>query len=343
MSQLQPAAINPKGYGPLLSIVVTSYTMERLKDIYDLLDSIKLQDYPYIETVFVGERTRELGDRVRAYAEEKKIQNVKILFNEGEPGLSSARNLGIKNASGEIVGFVVDDAVLAPSWARELVNTFGTHESAVGVTGPAFPLWEDESMDWFPAEFYWIIGCTSWYSSDKIVKIRNLWGMNMAFRKEVFQMCGLFSPSLGLWGGDKVGWNKPPGDENEFSFRVKQKMGKDLLYNPRVIIKHKIRKRSYTLKLIAKEAYRIGLSRAIIRKLYKGSAQSEDNLDIEGALLGRVFTRTFPGILAGFFTAPLVAWRKLCVTMVALSFLVFGFCAYYRYGLFNKTGILGKN
>jgi glucosyl-dolichyl phosphate glucuronosyltransferase len=314
---------------PLLSIIITSYTMERLKDVFELLDSIKAQTYPHVETIFVAERSRELGYKVRTYAEEKGILNVKVVFNEGEPGLSSARNLGIKNTSGEIIGFVVDDAILAQDWAKELVSTFIHQDSAVGVTGQALPLWEDDSMSWFPTEFYWIIGCTAWYGQDKMTKTRNLWGMNMAFRKEVFQLCGLFSPSLGLWGGDKVGWNKPPGDENEFSLRVKRETGKNLFYNPRAIIKHKIRKKSYTFKLIAKEAYRIGLSRAILRHAYKGSQQSEDNLRIEGMLLRRIFTRLFPGILRSFFTHPIIAWRKLLVTITVLSFIAMGYYFYF--------------
>ena len=65
---------------PLLSIVITSYTTERLKDIFELLDSIKSQTLltqqtqrtqSTIEVIFVAERSRELYERVKAYAEGK--------------------------------------------------------------------------------------------------------------------------------------------------------------------------------------------------------------------------------------------------------------------------------
>ena len=67
---------------PLLSIVITSYTMERFKDICDLFDSIKSQTIlnptqqtqetqPTLEVIFVAERSRELYERVKAYAEGK--------------------------------------------------------------------------------------------------------------------------------------------------------------------------------------------------------------------------------------------------------------------------------
>ena len=56
--------------------------MERLKDICDLLDSIKSQTIlnptqqtqetqPTLEVIFVAERSRELYERVKAYAEGK--------------------------------------------------------------------------------------------------------------------------------------------------------------------------------------------------------------------------------------------------------------------------------
>ena len=108
---------------PLLSIVITSYTTERLNDIYELMDSIKTQTYANIETIFVAERSPELYDRVKAYLREKAVANTKMAFNEGEPGLSAARNLGIREAKGDIIAFVDDDVVLFPDWAEEMMNT----------------------------------------------------------------------------------------------------------------------------------------------------------------------------------------------------------------------------
>jgi len=38
-----------------ISIVVTSYSIQQIKDIQELLNSIKRQSYPNIETMFVVE------------------------------------------------------------------------------------------------------------------------------------------------------------------------------------------------------------------------------------------------------------------------------------------------
>jgi len=72
----------------LLSIVVTSYTTERLKDIFSLLDSIKSQTYPNIEAIFVIERSRELYAKISTYSQEKNFQNLRLIFSNEKLGIS---------------------------------------------------------------------------------------------------------------------------------------------------------------------------------------------------------------------------------------------------------------
>ena len=49
----------------LLISIITSYDMDRLRDIFELVDSIKAQTYPNTETIFVTERSKELFDLSR--------------------------------------------------------------------------------------------------------------------------------------------------------------------------------------------------------------------------------------------------------------------------------------
>jgi glycosyltransferase involved in cell wall biosynthesis len=58
-----------------LSIVITSYTTERLEDILELLGSIQGQSYPDLEVVFVAERSTELRERVESYAKQRSMAN----------------------------------------------------------------------------------------------------------------------------------------------------------------------------------------------------------------------------------------------------------------------------
>ena len=313
----------------LLSIVITSYTTERMRDIYELLDSIKMQSYTAVETIFVAEQTKELLDKVNHYAGRKHIPNLKVLFNNGEPGLSEARNVGIKEAKGDIVAFVDDDVVLFPEWAEEMVKPYDD-DSVIGVTGPAFPLWEDESMSWFPEEFYWILSCTAWSGWKEVREVRNAWGMNMSFRAETFQTCGAFLNEFGFHKG-------PMAEDNEFSLRVRAKTGKNIVYCPNIKLWHRVHKYRLSQQFIKERSYWIGHSRRMMKKsLLKGERDKGYLLGQEHQLLKRIFTRLFPSLLRSSFTSPILAWRKFRVTVTALAFIALGYYSHLLPASFNR-------
>jgi len=317
---------------PLLSIIITSYTIERLKDIFKLLDSIKAQTYDHNETILVIERSMELLDRIKQYAEEKAIPNVNVVFNHGEPGLSAARNLGIKEARGDIIAFIDDDALPFPDWAEEIVKTY-EDDSVIAATGPAVPLWEDEAMAWFPEEFYWIIGCTAWYVDSEtkgITPVRNVWGMNMSFRREAFDLAGTFSSDIGGIQGQRL-----HGEEVDLSLRVKRKTGKRIVYNSKVKVRHKTYKRRLSTRFIARNSYWIGYTRPMLKRIYPKTETDTDLLSTEYPLLKRILTRLFPEILKGFFKNPITAWCKLRVTVISLFFVTLGYSTCLFQGLFS--------
>ena len=94
---------------PKISIITPCYTIVRLKDITELLDSIHIQTYENIEVLIVAERSLELAGSIRSYVEERGYHNTRVLYNQEEWGSYSARNLGIRQAQGDIIAFI--DAV----------------------------------------------------------------------------------------------------------------------------------------------------------------------------------------------------------------------------------------
>lgn len=305
---------------PSLSIVVTSYSTARLNDICDLLDSITMQSCHNIETIFVAERSEQLAARVRLYSREKAIPNVLVLYNDGEPGLSAARNVGIGRATGDIIGFVDDDVVLFPDWAEQMLRAY-QDGSVIGVTGPAFPLWEDQAMSWFPEEFYWIISCTAWCDLKEVREVRNAWGMNMSFRKDAFSRCGCFSNEYGFHKG-------PMAEDNEFSQRVKSQTGLKIVYSPGVKLWHKVHRYRLSQQFIKERAYWIGHSRRtlMLKRLEATESNEKTNvLSQEHQLLRRIVTRLVPTIARTFLTDPATAWRKLKLTCTVLFFVGLGY------------------
>jgi len=309
---------------PLLSIVVTSYTTERLKDIFELLDSIKSQTYKNIEVIFVAEHIKELYEKVREYGEKIGLTNFKVIYNEGELGASGARNLGIKNAKGDIIAFVDDDVVLFPDWAEKMVETYKDH-MIIGVTGSALPLWKDASLCWLPEEFHWIISCTTWLKAEKVVEIRNVWTENCSFRKEAFQISGLFSTHIGPKKGSMTGRRTDLSEDVEISLRIRKKTAKRIVYNPEVKVWHKVYRERLRWRNIIQWSYWIGSSKRKLKKLYDKTDIGIEPMEQEKRLLNRILFKLFPKTAKDFFKKPIPALRIILLGAVILFFVGLGY------------------
>lgn len=301
---------------PLLSIIITSYNTERLKDIFELFDSIRTQTYSNIETIFVAERSRELYERVKEYVDQNAIPIVQIIFNERECGLSESRNLGIMHAKGDIIGFVDDDVVLSNSWAGAVTKALSKDNNIIGVTGPAFPLWEDKSLSWLPEEFHWVISCTTWFNQRGVKPIRNAWGHNMVFKREAFNICGLFPTEFGYHKGAMA-------EDIGFSMKVRLKTRKNIVYDSEIGVLHKVHGYRLSWRFIVERSYWIGHSRRMLKRLY--SSSDEELFDMENSILKRVMLNLPIKIVRTFFRKPIESLNILSVSTIILVSVALGY------------------
>ncbi len=304
--------------------------MDRLKDITELLDSIQAQSYRNIEAIIVAERMPELAENIRSYAREKNYSSILVLYNQGEWGVSAARNLGIEQASGEIIAFVDDDAILFPDWAAETAKAYIEDNSMIGLAGQILPLWQDEDMNWFPRDFYWIFSCTYWNWKDP-TEVRNGYGANISFHKEAFAQCGLLATDLGIRGYDKGGWRGIGGEEAEFSLRVKHQTGKHIVYHPSVRVRHKVYRYRLSNTFIRRRAYWEGYFKAKFSKRYHSN--DEALLSTEFELLRHILFKLIPLCLRQLFSHPTIALRQLWITTLVLSSVAAGYSRYKLYSL----------
>jgi len=319
-----------------ISIIVPCYTMDRLRDITELLDSVQAQTYKEIETLIVAERSTELASSISDYVQEKGYGKIKVLYNQGDWGSYAARNLGIEQAQGDVLAFIDDDALLFPDWAEETARNYAEDDSVVGLTGPILPLWEHDSMSWFPRELYWIFSCTYWDWSEK-KEVRNGYGTNISFLRQAFDICGLFKNRLEAGEGGKRDWQRPGAKETEFSIRVTQEMGKRIVYSPNVRVKHKVYHYRISTGFIAKRAYWEGYAKAWLSRWSR--ARNRKVLATEYELLRRIFLNLIPNSLALLFRHPTVALRKLWVTALVLSCVSGGYIVYNLSGFFGRGRI----
>ncbi len=297
--------------------------MARAHELAEVLDGVKKQTYQRTETIVVIEKSQELFEYVKDLAERTELEKVRIFFSEIEEGMSGGRNIGIEKATGDIIAFVDDDAKPFPDWAEQMVKTYAEN-SIIGVMGGAIPAWEDESMNWFPEEFYWMLGCTASLGLNTISDIRNVWGTNMSFRREAFDRCGSFTTAFGLQRGGKKGWHDPPSEDVDFSLRVKKATGKRIVFNPFATVAHKIKRDRFRWRFITRRACSVGYQRRMIKKLYR-DFPIDDLLGPEHDLLKRILLDLLPRTAKNFFQKPRIAIRTFYLTLVILCSVAVGY------------------
>ena len=274
------------------SIIISGYTVERLNDIGDAIHSIKKQSPDDTEIILVPEDEVEL---VSSFEKAFKGDNVRIIPLVGQTGLTPARNLGIKESTGEIVVFLDDDAVPTGKWLSELLKPYrGKKILAVG--GGISPEWIGKRPRWFPRELDWLVGCFYEGHPKKKSYVRNIIGANMSFRRQVFSDIGGFNTNIGAIGKKRIA-----GDDSEFCMRLREHYGpKHIVYIPDARVMHRVPPSRQTLGYCFRRSYVEGVSKAVISKLFKQQKKSQDNLDTEYSFLIHVLTKGLPSRLNPF-------------------------------------------
>ena len=290
-----------------VSVIISTYSLERLNDLLELLEGLEKQTYKNFETIVTIDENSKYCDVVRE--KNRCNQNVKLIFNETNRGLAYSRNLGVKYAEGEIVAFIDDDALPYPNWLEEIVNTYEEDEKVGGVTGEIVPLWENDSMSWFPKELWWIISC-SYVAIPMKQEVRNGIGTNMSFKKKIAEDVGLFNTNLGKKGEKWI-----LSEEVELCIRLREKTGKKIIYNPDVKVKHKVYPYRLKIRNILKRAFYDGYSKALLKSLYKS-----DVLSPEKSFLKQLLFKFYPRSFKKIIFEPIKTLKELfIVTMVIVA------------------------
>lgn len=144
---------------------------------------------------------------------------------ETKPGLSRARNHGITRAAGEILAFTDDDCLVSQSWMTAILNEFGKDKRLRVLAGRV----ERADLCDLPIGVRTFSDRLAISSFSQIME--RLIGCNMAFRREVFEIIGMFDTRLGA--GTPTGSAE---DTDIFYRAVKADM--KTYYVPEVFIRH---------------------------------------------------------------------------------------------------------
>jgi GT2 family glycosyltransferase len=260
------------------------YSINRAKDVVNCIESLRKQTLPPKEIIVV----LDPDERLVIFYKELLKNDVKIIISDVF-GLSSARNMGIRNSHSEIIAFIDDDAAADRDWLKNLVRNFDD-PSVIGIGGQIVPVWSGKNPDWFPEELYWIVGCSYKGLPTKKAPIRNPIGCNMAFKHSLFEEVGYFSTSVGRIGNKLLGH-----DDTEFGIRATSKLrGQKITYDPEALVYHKVSENRVSLRYVLKRSYAEGFSKAFVSH---NNAANKSALNTEKEYLRTLFLNT-PSLLS---------------------------------------------
>ena len=304
-----------------VTVVIPTYGIERIGDTFQSVDSVLGQADADVEIIVVADENEELLRMLR----EKYRDKITLAPNK-EKGLSKARNLGTKLATGEVVAFIDDDAVACAGWIAAIRHGFSGRPEAGAMTGQIEPEWTNGQAAWFARELYWMISCTYDEVEDG-AEVPTVIGTNMAVRKELLVELGGFSDRLGAvqkWKRERGIWVQRcgvVGEERELCMRIGS-TGKKNIYAKGMQVRHKVYPYRIAVKNLLKRGYWEGYSKDLLKGQYKGDGEALSMEMDYGIRLIRNYFRS------GLGCGSACRCRQYATTLSVMASVGLGYAAY---------------
>jgi len=216
-------SLTDKDEYPEISIIIP--VKNRPKEIFECLDALTRLDYPKekLEVVVVDDGSKDdTPDVIRSF-------NVRMLHSPDSQGASACRNIGAKEAQGEILAFLDSDCTTSSDWLKEIVPFFAlVGVGAIG--GFVESYFKSSPFDRYEAAF------SPLNMGDRILfgtlseSTFYVPSCNLLVRKDIFLNMGGFKKGMHL------------GEDVDFCWRMR-KGGHFLVYVPWGTVAHKHRSR----------------------------------------------------------------------------------------------------
>ena len=219
----------------MLTAIICTYN--RAKYIGNLLESVAGNDLAKSEYEIVlvdnncTDNTRAVCE---AFAKEHKDVNFRYT-KEPEQGLSASRNKGIREAKGDVLVYIDDDALVDTWYLRTVADYMAAHPEIDAVGGPIIPLYEDtQEPEWMTRYTKELLCGYLYFGAEErpFPGERYPGGGNAAYRAEVFRKVGLFNTDLGRKGDGLM------GSEEKDIFDKMKSQGMRFMYLPKMILHH---------------------------------------------------------------------------------------------------------
>ena len=209
-----------------VSVVVITY--ERASVIGRCLDHLALQTTPPSEVIVVD--SSESDDTARLVQEHYPSVRYEVC-SAGQGAMATARDIGYRCATGEIVAFIDDDAFAEPEWLERLLPHFDDPRTGA-VGGRQVRGQPDELIEGVDAIGRMLADgrLTGNFTADpgRAIEVDHLLGASMAYRRSVLEELG----------GNRDGYaGTCVREESDLCLRVTA-AGYHLVYEPTAVVEH---------------------------------------------------------------------------------------------------------
>jgi len=316
MRHVAPAreALQPSGPPIKTSLSVIVCTRDRPGALWRCLESLSQQKRPPDQVLVVDGASRD-----------DAAEDIARLFGvdyarEDRAGLDYARNRGAREARGDIVAFVDDDAAVHPAWTEQIIAAFD-QRAIMAVTGLVLPA-ELETHPQVVFETQWGLGRgyerVDYWPDFLIASGKHVaptWrmgaGTNMAFRREAFDRVGYFDQQL-----DAAGW----GSDAEFWYRILA-CGWCCRYEPAAVVFHYHRRSARELARQVRAVMRGHVAALLVEnRRYRDRRTLRRVFVTLPALYGR---RLFQRLRKGRTEANGFVWQEIAGALAGISHQLF--------------------
>lgn len=201
----------------MISVIIPMYNAG--KNILPLLQSLNTQSYRDFEVIIVDDGSTD-SSRAIIEANKKLLIFPVTLVAQENAGPAKARNVGVKNASGEIIIFLDSDCITPPNWIEEMIRPL---TGKVAGCNCGYQTQNNESLI---ARY---IGYEIARRHERLNKnnIDTVGSYSASFIKEIFEKAGGFNTD----------YRTASGEDFDLSFNI-HKLGYTLVFTDNTFVYH---------------------------------------------------------------------------------------------------------
>lgn len=211
-------------YEPLVSIIIVDYKKNN-PYLVECLNAIQTQTYRHFEVILVTDYYVNLSSSRRRGSIPSFTQKSYGHY----VGPAEKRDEGARMAKGEILAFIDDDAHPVKNWLKHMVPHF-SDKTIAGVGGPGVTppnvSWQETASGWASASPAGAGLYTYRFIPGRERFVDDFPSMNLAVRKKDFDR---------IKGFDSNFW---PGEDTKLCLDLIYKLGKKIIYDPKVLVYH---------------------------------------------------------------------------------------------------------